>query len=84
MPEKGKHKQISNPSSQCPYACRVLHDFLIHNIHKQFPLDDEELGCRHGAETLVGGDEEESSHPARTTEQNPDLKSSLRKNNVTS
>lgn len=35
----------------------------MNNIHKEFPLSDEELGCRHGAETLVGGDEEEGAHP---------------------
>lgn len=33
--------------------------------HKQFPLNDEELSCRHGAETLVGSDEEEGTHPVR-------------------
>lgn len=37
-------------------------------IHKEFPLDDEELRCRHGAETLVCGDEEEGTHPVRKTE----------------
>lgn len=34
-------------------------------IHKQFPLNDEELSCRHSAEALVGGDEEEGTHPVR-------------------
>ena len=34
-------------------------------VHKQLPLDDEELSCRHGAETLVGSDEEEGAHPVR-------------------
>lgn len=33
-------------------------------VHKELPLDDEELGCGHGAETLVCRDEEEGTHPA--------------------
>lgn len=41
--------------------------FLTDYIHEQFPLDDEELSCRHGAETLVGSDEEEGTHPVRRT-----------------
>lgn len=35
-------------------------------IHKELPLDDEELSCRHSAETLVCRDEEEGTHPADT------------------
>lgn len=34
-------------------------------VHKQFPLNDEELRCRHSAETLVNSDEEESTHPVK-------------------
>ena len=34
------------------------------NLHEEFPLCDEELRGRHAAETLVGGDEEQSAHPA--------------------
>lgn len=33
-------------------------------VHEEFPLCDEELCGRHRAETLVGGDEEQSPHPA--------------------
>lgn len=33
-------------------------------IHKELPLDDEELSGRHSAETLVCCDEEEGTHPA--------------------
>lgn len=33
-------------------------------IHKELPLQDEELSCRHSAETLVRRDEEEGTHPA--------------------
>ncbi len=52
--------------------------FLTVYIHKQFPLDDEELSCRHGAETLVGGDEEEGAHPVRgAAKQKPIIKSLL-------
>lgn len=34
-------------------------------LHKQLPLNDEELSCRHSAETLVDSDEEEGAHPVR-------------------
>lgn len=53
--------------------CCIIHKDVIvmsvmtDHIHKQFPLDDEELSCRHSAETLVGRDEEEGTHPARGT-----------------
>lgn len=83
VPDTRKHKQKSNTGfhnvkvSKCLRARWVLHDFLTDHIHKQFPLDDEELGCRHSAETLVGGDEEEGSHPVRTKEQNSVFKSFL-------
>lgn len=40
---------------------------LAYDLHKELPLCDEELGGRHGAETLVGGDEEEGAHPVRAT-----------------
>lgn len=43
-------------------AARLLS--LTEYIHKQLPLRDEELSCRHSAETLVGSDEEEGTHPA--------------------
>lgn len=35
----------------------------MENLHKEFPLSDEELGSRHSTETLVGSDEEEGAHP---------------------
>lgn len=35
----------------------------MENLHEEFPLSDEELGCRHSTETLVGSDEEEGAHP---------------------
>lgn len=38
-------------------------------IHKELPLDDEDLSCRHGAETLVCRDEEEGTHPADAEKQ---------------
>lgn len=46
-----------------PLSLRVRLDVGLQYIHKQVPLDDEELRCRDGAETLVGGDEEEGAHP---------------------
>lgn len=42
----------------------------LYYIHKQLPLHDEELRCRHGAETLVDCDEEEDPHPGGTEKQN--------------
>lgn len=46
----------------------LLCDFWTDYAHKELPLDDEELSCRHSAETLVGSDEEESTHPVRRKE----------------
>lgn len=39
-------------------------------IHKEFPLNDEELGCRDSAETLVNSYEEEGTHPLRDKKAN--------------
>lgn len=40
---------------------------LARDLHKELSFRDEELGGRHGAETLVGGDEEQGAHPVRET-----------------
>jgi len=40
-----------------------LYYFLPAYVHKQLPFSDEDLSCRHSAETLVGSDEEEGTHP---------------------
>lgn len=40
-----------------------VYGVLMENLHKEFPLSDEELGSRHSTETLVGSDEEEGAHP---------------------
>lgn len=39
----------------------------VQDLHKELSLRDEELGGRHGAETLVDGNEEEGAHPVKET-----------------
>lgn len=49
-------------------ACRFPYNLRTDYVHKEFPLDDEELSRRHSAETLVGCDEEEGTHPVGGTQ----------------
>lgn len=48
-------------------SCGCVGVSVAQDLHKEFSFRDEELGGRHGAETLVGGDEEEGAHPVRET-----------------
>ena len=65
MPVTRKPKQKSNSS---PTHSVQTYGSVSDYIHKEFPLDDEELSCRHSAETLVGCDEEEGTHPIGGTQ----------------
>lgn len=62
MPAAGQQVEISLKSPGLGVSLSLPYD-----LHKQLPLCDEELGSRHGAETLVGGDEEESAHSVKET-----------------